>query len=289
MPTLRVWISLPYFLHLSAGDYRTASAGESVVVGNSPPAEVLPKSTVSAVFQHPSGPFEIERLHRRDANQLLKRTNHLLRRYRATSRRAEITELTRAQVSPFRYESVGSGDDAAWLPDLEYEEVGPQSVQLTTNQLTAGVQAGLASGTEPDVAVLFLLDAERAIHQGRFREAVLFSWSTIDSVFNRKYEAVAAARLADEWASAGRFFLGHEFGMQNKMSAGLHLLTGRSLAREPGDFWERLSASYDRRNAIIHRGENATEDEGRQALDVARRVVGFMNAIPAPDAAAEQP
>jgi hypothetical protein len=48
----------------------------------------------------------------------------------------------------------------------------------------------------------------------------------------------------------------------------------------PGDFWERLSNSDTRRNYIIHRGEAATEDEARQAIAVAGRVVEIMNAIP---------
>jgi len=39
------------------------------------------------------------------------------------------------------------------------------------------------------------------------------------------------------------------------------------------------SASYSKRNAIIHRGENATEDEATQALAVARRIVQIMGEI----------
>ena len=45
-----------------------------------------------------------------------------------------------------------------------------------------------------------------------------------------------------------------------------------------------MSDSYGKRNGIIHRGENANEDEARQALAVARTVVGVMAeiGIPAP-------
>jgi hypothetical protein len=132
------------------------------------------------------------------------------------------------------------------------------------------------------VAELFLLDAERALYQGRFRETVLFCWSTIDSVFNRKYDALIDIVLAGEWAESRRFFTGVDFGLKNKMTAALYLLAQRSLFREPGNFWERLRVSYDKRNGIIHRGENATEDEARQAIDVAQRVVAIMNAIPIP-------
>lgn len=72
--------------------------------------------------------------------------------------------------------------------------------------------------------------------------------------------------------------------MRSKMSAAMHLLAGRSLYREPDGLWDDLTESYKRRNAIIHEGATATEDQARQALDVARRVVAVMNAIPVPAA-----
>jgi hypothetical protein len=46
------------------------------------------------------------------------------------------------------------------------------------------------------------------------------------------------------------------------------------------DFRQRLSSSDAKRNHIIHRGETATEDEARQAIALARRVVEIMNSIP---------
>jgi len=108
---------------------------------------------------------------------------------------------------------------------------------------------------------------------------VLFCWSTIDSVFNRRYEALVDAALAGEWGEGRDFFKGLDFKLRNKMSAGMHLFVNRSLFREPGDLWQRLSASYSKRNAIIHRGENATEDEATQAMDVARRIVQIMREV----------
>jgi hypothetical protein len=67
--------------------------------------------------------------------------------------------------------------------------------------------------------------------------------------------------------------------LKNKMSAALYLVSGRSLFRESGDLWQRLSNSYNKRNGIIHRGESAQEDDARQALDVARRIVEIMGAF----------
>ena len=119
----------------------------------------------------------------------------------------------------------------------------------------------------------------KALHQGRFRETVLFCWSTIDSVFNRRYGALVDAALLDEWGEARDFFKGLDFKLRNKMSAGMHLVANRSLFREPGDFWQRLSASYSKRNATIHRGENASEDEATQAVAVARQIVRIMREV----------
>lgn len=101
-------------------------------------------------------------------------------------------------------------------------------------------------------------------------------------MFNRKYDALIGAALAGEWAEAREFFTCVDFGLRNKMTAALYFVAKRSLFREPGDFWQRLSASYKKRNDIIHQGHNANEDEARQAIAVAQRVVDMMDAIPDP-------
>jgi hypothetical protein len=64
------------------------------------------------------------------------------------------------------------------------------------------------------------------------------------------------------------------------MSAGMRFLANRSLFNEPNDLWKRMSDSYTKRNDIIHRGGSATEDDARQAITVARTIVGIMNSIP---------
>jgi hypothetical protein len=43
--------------------------------------------------------------------------------------------------------------------------------------------------------------------------------------------------------------------------------------------WQQLSTSYNKRNAVIHRGESAEEADARQALEVARRVSEFMSTL----------
>jgi len=200
-------------------------------------------------------------------------------------------ELTRAQVSPFRFEVVAGRANAAWREAIAYEGAGPVPLPLPPEDLTARVRNGLAGGSEPDVAELFLLDAERALHQGRFRETVLFCWSTIDTVFNRKYEDLVDAVLVGEWGDARAFLKGFDFHLRNNMSVGMHVVASRSFFREPGGLWASISTSYSKRNAIIHEGENASEDDARQAIDVAQRIVAIMSSIgvPGPPPAAAGP
>jgi hypothetical protein len=289
MPAIRVTITLPYYLRLAEGDYAGPGGAEAVRVLAPELAEGMPPQTsVQANFVNldTADPDEIQREKARDASQLLQWTNRLLRRYRAVTRRADIIELTRAQASPFRYEVVGAAAAPEWSTAVEYEATGPQPVPLTVEQTTDAVRNGLLGGTDPSVADLFLLDAERALHQGRFREAVLFCWSTIDSVFNLKYNALVNAVLVGEWAAGRDFLKDHNFGMRNKMSAVMHLIANRSLFREPGNLWHEMTESYNKRNDIIHRGENATEDDANRALDAARRIVAVMDAIPVPAPAA---
>ncbi|HEV7224978.1 MAG TPA: hypothetical protein VGN42_19900 [Pirellulales bacterium] len=284
MPEIRVSMTLPYALRLAEGQYATAQGDEVIHINAPPLEEVNPQTIVAAVFQRDEihDQDQMQKARVQDADRLLRRTNRMLRWYRAVRQRADITELTRAQASPFRFEVVGPGDPAGWTGPIEYEEVGPAPLALTVEQLTKGVRDGLASGRDPDVDVLFLLDAERALQQGRFREAVLFCWSTIDSVFNRKYDSLVDAALTQEWGEARTFFKGLDLGLKTKMSAGMRFVANRSLFNEPDDLWQRMSASYAKRNHIIHRGENATEDEAHSAIKVARKIVEIINGIPVP-------
>ncbi len=283
MPTLQVRIQLPYVLRLRAGDYRTSAAGEALQVQQPPLLEgTVARTSVQALFDHPGDcdPEERQRFRARDAEQLLRRTNRLLGWYRAVSRKAEVIELTRAQASPFHFRIVEGSPGEGWADPIAYEAAGPAALPfVAVDELTDAVRNGLSSGDEPLVADLFPIDAERGLREGRFREAVLFCWSTIDAVFNRKYDSLVNAALQGEWGDARDFFTGVDFGLRNKMSAVMHLVARRSLFREPDGLWTILSTSYKTRNAIIHRGENATEDDAQTALQLVRRIVGVMNSL----------
>jgi hypothetical protein len=285
MPEVRVSFLLPSFLHIAAGEYETGLQQARIEVVDPLLIESsAPRTKVCARFIHndTNDQDAIQRQKASDADQLLWGANRLLRWYRAVTHRAEVVEVTRAQASPFQFEVLSESADPGWLFPLQYEAAGPAALDMRTDDITQRVRDGFGSGREPDVSELFLLDADRALTQGRFREAVLFCWSTIDSVFTQKYDVLVKVALAEEWSAARDFFTGTDLGIRNKMTAALYLLCQKSLFRQPDPFWERLSNSYTKRNHIIHRGEAASEDEARQAIAVAQQVVEFMNAIPVP-------
>ena len=163
---------------------------------------------------------------------------------------------------------------------LIYELPIRQGTHVLPAELERRVRQGVGSGSEPPVADLFLLDAEAAKDIGRFREAVLFSWSTIDSVFNTAYDALVNERLVGERSESREHLQGKagEMPLKVKMTAMLRLLSGRSLFSEQRQ-WQALNESYQRRNRIIHSGDNATEADAAQALVVARWVVEFMKNV----------
>ncbi len=260
MPRVQASILPPYFLKLESGLYHMGQPGQGLEIYQPPlpPANRL-STMISLTIDQPNtvDPEERSRLKIRQADQLLNLANRLLRCYRATTRNATIIELSRAEASPCRFWVMSEGaDPLAWEKNLDFKAELPKIRALRPETIAKRVRALLASGNEPEVADLFLLDAELAIHEGRFREAVLFCWSTIDATFNRKYDQLVESKLTGEWAEARSFFRGLDFGLKNKMSAALYLISGRSLFREPEDLWQKLSNSYNKRNAIIHRGES---------------------------------
>ena len=165
----------------------------------------------------------------------------------------------------------------SWGNDLVFEAIPPAlPAAQNINSIAKAVKKGLASKNDPEVSRLFLLDAEQALRDGRFREAVLFCWSTIDATFNTKYEQLVDQTLVGEWAEGRNWLKDNRFGMKNKMTAVLFLMTGQSLSRDTGDLWENLGQSYKKRNRIIHTGETAQEADAELALSVARKVVEIM-------------
>jgi hypothetical protein len=291
MTIVRVAIVLPYHLSLPRGEYR-GDAGDSIKL-----ARVLqlggeqddgPRTQISAVFGADDNADRDSASSQaaREASRLLRQTNRLLRWYRQLTSIPSILEVTRAQVSPFRFFVIDDGlsrglPPKSWvLPVLEFEAEEPTPQQFSnSDQLAASLRQRLSSSAEPDVAQLNLLDARHAKSVGRFRESVLLSWSVIDSSFVSKFEALVEERLSEEWGETRKFLKGQDFGLRHKMTSGLRLIAGRSLFNEPNDFWKKLSESYDKRNRIIHAGAAADEDDAQNAIDVATQVVRIVSTL----------
>lgn len=289
MALIRVAVMLPYLLRLPSDQYRTGAEGGFLALSERYVEDVnglgAKYTVVSCEFDAPDYVTPEQRLARKkaEADRLLRRVNRLMRWYRSVTGQASLVELTRAQAGPFGFTL--SGTTQAWAaeePPLEFENTPPLLSNRTSVQSVAdAVRQGLAGEADPEVAELFLLDAEQALRAGRFREAVLFCWSTIDSTFNIKYDALVDHALAGEWSEGRKWLKDTRFGLKNKMSAVMYLLADRSLFREPDGFWQKLSDSYSKRNRIIHQGETAQEADALSALEVAQAVVRIMNSITA--------
>lgn len=205
------------------------------------------------------------------ARRLLRSVNRLLRWHRAVTQSATVHEMTLAQASPFVI--LHAGGENIW-GGYSASPVAVSSFSTDSKRdMAKRVRDGFAGGKEPPVEELLLLDARQALLEGRFREAVLFSWGTIDATFNIFFGQMAEERLAGDWSDGVAFIKGIDFGLRQKMSVGMRLLTGKSLFSEPDQFWERLSSSYSKRNKIIHEGQAAGEEDARMSISVADQLV----------------
>lgn len=288
MPEIRVSFRLPYPLLLEEGEYLTPAQGGSIHLSRTSldgiendEQEIIASQIFEADDDADSE--SLERLRRQQRDKLLRRVNHLLRWYRAATGQAAIIDLTRLQAGPFSFTLKETG--AGWGAPPTLETQPEPSAYLKAGdraQTVRAVRTGLMSKADPDVATLNILDAEYALSLGRFREAVLLCWGAIDSTFVRKFKTLVDAQLADEWSEAREFLKGIDFGLRHKMTTGWRLLTGQSLHAEPDDFWNKLSSSYRNRNAIIHEGQIATEDDAKMAIDVAQKILKIVSSYPPP-------
>jgi hypothetical protein len=221
------------------------------------------------------GPQAARRLADQEAEGLLGRVNRLLRWYRVLAARPEIADLTLPDLSPFVF-TLGETDTPWSVPTREFGRPElPPTGHVSVDDIEKEVRRNLATGTDPDPALLTLLDAEQAMRVGRFRDAVLLSWSVIDSSVVQAFESLVDQKLTGEWSESLDFLKGADFGLRHKMTGGLKLLCGRSLFEDKAA-WQSLSESYRKRNEIIHRNQKADATDARNAVQVARRVLSFL-------------
>lgn len=273
---IRGELALPFHLDLPDGrhpppdglDLRSVdSREESIIEGNFIP--------VTLVSMESSMPAEIisredaeEKFFQESIDDFLARINRLLRWYRVVARDPGITEVTKIQVGTVSFVSLDSPEPRSWGRSYG----GWLSSRPAPEILAANLIEGLSSQGDPDVVSSLQLDARYASREGRFREAVLLAWSAIETSFHRKYDILVERKLEHEYAESRRFFLSPDFGLRNKMTAGLDFVAGKSLFREPGDFWKELSTSYNTRNGIIHSGGGASPADAERAIRVAERI-----------------
>lgn len=286
MTMVHVMIDLPYFFLLPYGKYSTGL--DSAIFLTTVAGGERTQTRVSSRFVAPSqiDRESAESIARIEAVKLIRSTNRLLRWYRHLASSPGVLEVTRSQVSPFWFRLLDEGTsplsfDQEWIvPSLRFEPEKPVLPRSrNVGELAELLRDKLATAVEPDVAQLNLLDAQHAKSMGRFREAVLLSWSVIDSSFVGKFETLVDERLAGEWGEARKFLKGQDFGLRHKMTSGLRLVAARSFFDEPNGFWEQLSKSYDRRNKIIHEGALADEDDAEQAIAVSRKVLDIVDTL----------
>lgn len=273
---------LPYRLRV-IGRFQSGPAGPTLLVerisatspGGTSAASMRASIDIDAAAG--LGSEEQLRVQLAQADRLLLLINRLLRWYRATTAAASVYEVTRAQVSPFQFRDASGeawGDDLVFEPSLA-KQPGVAIQVVERQRLTDGY----ATGGEPEVADLAIVDATAALNGGRFREAVLLCWSAIDATFTRRFEQLVDERLPGEWGEARKFLKGLDFGLRHKMTTGMRLLTGTSFFDLPDNFWDRLSESYRARNRIIHEGATASEDEAWRSIYVARDLVRAVREI----------
>ena len=234
------------------------------------------QTQVSAIFDA----SDSEGRHRQlgsEADRLLRRVNHLLRWYRVTAGHPIITELTRAQASPFRFTVEATGEPWGGDALLEFEaQIPPMPAAGNRAAFGDAVRHGLSGKADPEVAELNLLDAEYGAERRPLSRGGSIVLGAIDSTFVRKFKRLVDDRLADEWADGRDFLKGIDFGLRHRMTTGLRMLVGRSLYTEPDGFWQDLSASYGLRNRIIHDGQIAHEDDAKSAIKIARKIVRIV-------------
>jgi hypothetical protein len=288
---LSIEITLPYLLNLPEGEYQTSTIGRAIRLAHVAPDASTPRTVARMSVQVTGNPSEEQKQSEWTSlrKRLLPDTNRLLRIYRVVAQNPSVIELSSIQASPFRqYERPAGGDEIESTP-VTVNASSPGAFQLD-DVAVAQVLDRLKSDKEPGVPDLFLLDAQYSIEQGRFREAVLFAWATIDSQFNSAYDTLVRDRLKEDYSEGRKQLLGFDVSLRTKMTVLLNLVAGHSLyISGKARLWEQLSASYGKRNSIIHQGEIATQEDAERAVEVARWVIDEVDQIARPQGTADHP
>ena len=271
MTAVRISLQLDYRLALPAGQYGRLDLSHG------------PDDTTQLALDWSTGCEPNAAGQEQLAREMLRQTNRLLRWYRHLTRHAQVVELTLAQVGAFSFVADGHG----WGPNQgRFEVVQDPPYDPLLDQLGVAqrlVKALQDVADEPPVWHLLLLDAQLALAEDRFREAVLLSWSAIESCFNTHYRRALdeSERLTGLTADERDSLAGRDISLVNKMTAGWALVYGTSLhdlARAP--VWSQRQVCYKARNAVIHEGRNVEAVRASETLAFAQSMVETIETAP---------
>jgi len=274
---VEVRIDLPYAMRLPDGEY-----GALRIVRSSGGS-----ATICSLIFEADEAWPTERMmvmQRERAEELMAVANRLIRWYRYLSREPSAVELTLSDVSPVTFRSFTTR--RPWGPDPSgHYYVEAASVAglppRPPDEICGEVLAGIASAIDPPVWHLLVLDAEVALIEARYREAVLLSWSAIESCFSTTYEDLVDT-LTDLSADERSSLKGRDTSLVTKMTAGLKLASGHSLHELLGTTWPQRRSSYRARNNIIHEGGVASKEQAADAIAFARQVIDAMEPFAEP-------
>lgn len=292
MPIVRVSFTVPYLLALTKHSYKTGNDNPSKITlqpidsitWSLAPANI--GMVASCTFKPADGLSEdrkeAEKIKR--AKILLAEVNRLLRWYRAAHCSPDTTELTLAQASPVRFTIGEMPDETDWAPQFEREADAPIA---QNSEDVAKANEAIASGfasekQEPLLADLLILDANHAVQSGLFRQAILLSWAAIEGTFHSKFDQLVKEFLPGniEWKEGSEWLTDSRFGLRHKMTVGMRSVVGMSMYEIMGsDKWQEVGQSYKCRNNVVHNGFTATEEDARQAVQVADYVYKALKKI----------
>ncbi len=169
---------------------------------------------VSRVFDVPEtlAENEAERIRGAQARRLLRDLNRLIRWFRVLGQQPGLVELSLGKVGgvSFAIESTRQ----PWGRIEATDERVSSAVSLAA--VAEDAQTFYSGGSEPPVEDLFLLDAQEALREGRFREAILFCWSVIDATFNNVFGKLVDAKLPNEWGESRAYMKSIDFPLRKK-------------------------------------------------------------------------
>jgi hypothetical protein len=116
--------------------------------------------------------------------------------------------------------------------------------------------------------------AQSLIDEGRFSIAVLTALIACEVAAEKAFRAACAAKGLEDLGDAVLDLMnGHNLGSDRNRKL-YNVLTGEK--PETQAFWSAFKAAAQKRNRVVHRGEQANKTEAEAALKAARGLVTYL-------------